>query len=259
MAETNPETIYDVAVIGGGPAGYTAAIRGAEYGLKVALIDASPKLGGTCLHVGCIPTKALLFNAELWDYLKDAAEFGIKGVGRAALDWAAVLARKNAIITKHVKGLEFLMKKHKIAVIPGFGRLTGPAKDGVHTVEVDRTGQKSQVKAKNVMLATGSEAKLLPGLKADETILTNIEILNLSAPPKSLIVIGAGAVGVEFASIFRSFGTEVTILEFLPRMVPVEDEEISKELARVFRKRGIEIEHRREGGEGGEDGERACA
>ena len=253
MAETNPETIYDVAVIGGGPAGYTAAIRGAEYGLKVALIDASPKLGGTCLHVGCIPTKALLFNAEIWDYLKEAEEFGIKGVEARSLDWAAVLARKNAIITKHVKGLEFLMKKHKIAVVSGFGRVTGPRKDGVHTVEVDSNGVKSQVKARKVMLATGSEAKLLPGLKADETILTNIEILSLSAPPKSLIVIGAGAVGVEFASIFRSFGTEVTILEFLPRMVPVEDEEISKELARVFRKRGIE-RARREGREGGEDG-----
>jgi dihydrolipoamide dehydrogenase len=240
VPETNAETIYDVAVMGGGPAGYTAAIRGAEYGLKVALIDASPKLGGTCLHVGCIPTKALLFNAELWDYLKEADEFGIKGVEARSLDWAAVLARKNAIITKHVKGLEFLMKKHKIAVIPGFARLTGPAQNGVHTVDVDASGVKSQVKAKNVILACGSEAKLLPGLQADDRILTNIEILSLSAPPKSLVVIGAGAVGVEFASIFRSFGTEVTILEFLPRMVPVEDEEISKELARVFRKRGIE-------------------
>jgi dihydrolipoamide dehydrogenase len=139
-----------------------------------------------------------------------------------------------------VKGLEFLMKKHKIAVISGFGRLTGPAQGGVHTAEVETSGQKNPVKAKNVMLAMGSEAKLLPGLKADGTILTNIEILSLNAPPKALIVIGAGAVGVEFASIFRSFGTEVTILEFLPRMVPVEDEEISKELARVFRKRGIE-------------------
>ena len=242
LAETNAETIYDVAVIGGGPAGYTAAIRGAEYGLKVALIDASPRLGGTCLHVGCIPTKALLFNAELWDYLKEAEEFGIKGVETRSLDWAAVQARKNAIITKHVKGLEFLMKKHKIAVIPGFGRLTGPAQGGVHTVEVEANGQKSPVKAKNVMVATGSEAKLLPGLKADDTILTNIEILSLNAPPKSLIVIGAGAVGVEFASIFRSFGSEVAILEFLPRMVSVEDEEISKELARVFRKRGIETQ-----------------
>ncbi len=242
MAEANPDTIYDVAVIGGGPAGYTAAIRGAEYGLKVALIDASPKLGGTCLHVGCIPTKALLFNAELWDYLKEADEFGITGVDARALNWAAVLARKTAIISKHVKGLEFLMKKHRVSTLSGFGRVSGSANNGVHTVEVETNGQKSQVKAKNVMLATGSEAKLLPGLKADSTILTNIEILDLAAPPKSLIVIGAGAVGVEFASIFRSFGTEVTVLEFLPRLVPVEDEEISKELARVFRKRGIETQ-----------------
>jgi dihydrolipoamide dehydrogenase len=227
--------------MGGGPAGYTAAIRGAEYGLKVALIDASPKLGGTCLHVGCIPTKALLFNAELWDYLKDATEFGINGVDTRTLDWAAVLNRKNAIIARHVKGLEFLMKKHKIAVIPGFARLTGPANAGIHTLDVDAGGVKSQVKAKNVIVATGSEAKMLFGLKADDRILTNIEILDLAAPPKSLIVIGAGAVGVEFASIFRSFGAEVTILEFLPRMVPVEDEEISKELTRVFKKRGIDI------------------
>ncbi len=242
VPETNAEAIYDVVVMGGGPAGYTAAIRGAEYGLKVALVDASPKLGGTCLHVGCIPTKALLFSAELWDSMKDAAAFGIKGVEARQLDWPAVLARKNAIVAKHVKGLEFLMKKHKIAVVPGFGRLTGPAQNGAHTVEVDSNGVKSQIKAQNILLATGSEARLLPGLQADDTILTNIEILNLNAPPKSLIVIGAGAVGVEFASIFRSFGAEVTILEFLPRLVPVEDEEISKELARLFRKRGIETQ-----------------
>jgi dihydrolipoamide dehydrogenase len=243
LAETSAGTIYDVAVIGGGPAGYTAAIRGAEYGLKVALIDASPKLGGTCLHVGCIPTKALLFNAELWDYLKDAAEYGLNfGEGaKLTLDWAAVQSRKSAVITKHVKGLEFLMKKHKIAVIPGYARLTGAAKDGVHTVDVDTNGQKGQVTAKNVILASGSAARLLPGLTADDRILTNIEILAMEQVPKSLVVIGAGAVGVEFASIFRSFGTEVTILEFLPRMVPPEDEEISKELSRVFRKRGIDV------------------
>src|SRR5271166_584543 len=119
------ETIYDVAIVGGGPAGYTAAIRGAEYGLKVALIETAEKLGGTCLHVGCIPTKALLFNAEIWDHLQHGAEFGIAGIGTPTLDWAAVLKRKDAIITKHVKGLEFLMKKHKIAVIAGYGRLTG--------------------------------------------------------------------------------------------------------------------------------------
>jgi len=240
LAET--ETIYDVAIIGGGPAGYTAAIRGAEYGLKVALIDNAPRLGGTCLHVGCIPTKALLFNAEIWDHLKHAIEFGIAGIGTPSLDWAAVLQRKDAIIAKHVKGLEFLMKKHKIAVIPGTGRLTGPAQAGIHTVDVSgAAGVASQLKAKNVILATGSSAKMLPGLQPDSTILTNIEILSIDSVPMTLIVIGAGAVGVEFSSIFRSFGTEVTILEFLPRVVPVEDEEISKELTRLFKKRGIDL------------------
>jgi len=130
------DIIYDAAIIGGGPAGYTAAIRGAELGLKIALIDNAPRLGGTCLHVGCIPTKALLFNAELWDHLKHAAEFGIKLSEGPQLDWAAVLTRKNSIINKHVKGLEFLMKKHKITVIAGTGRLTGPGQGGVHTVDV---------------------------------------------------------------------------------------------------------------------------
>jgi dihydrolipoamide dehydrogenase len=236
------ETIYDVAIIGGGPAGYTAAIRAAEYGLKVALIEESTKLGGTCLHVGCIPTKALLFNAEIWDHLKHAVEFGIEGLGTPTLNWAAVLQRKDAIITKHVKGLDFLMKKHKIARIEGYGRLTGHASDGVHTVEVKSvSGEISPVKAKNVILATGSEAKMLPGLAPDDRILTNIEILAMEQVPKSLIIIGAGAVGMEFASLFRTFGTEVTILEFLPRVVPVEDEEISKEITRLFKKRGIDV------------------
>ena len=236
------EMIYDVAIIGGGPAGYTAAIRGAEYGLKTALIESSDKLGGTCLHVGCIPTKALLFNAEIWDHLKHAAEFGIAGIGTPTLDWAAVKKRKNGIIAKHVKGLEFLMKKHKIAMIAGYGRLTGPAQDGIHAVDVTAPGgEASQVKAKNVILATGSEAKLLPGLEADSRILTNIEILAMDQVPKSLVVIGAGAVGMEFSSIFRSFGTEVSIVEFLPRVVPVEDEEVSKEITRLFKKRGIDV------------------
>src|SRR5665213_47778 len=241
LAETIPTTIYDVAIIGGGPAGYTAAIRGAEYGLKVALIDNAPRLGGTCLHVGCIPTKALLFNAEIWDHLRHAAEFGIASIGTPTLDWAAGLKRKDTIITKHVKGPDFLMKKHKIAVIAGNGKLTGPADAGVHTVDVTTASGASQIKSKNVILASGSSAKMLPGLQPDSTILTNIEILSIDQVPKSLIVIGAGAVGVEFSSIFRSFGTEVTILEFLPRVVPVEDEEISKELTRLFKKRGIDV------------------
>jgi len=237
-----PNAIYDVAIIGGGPAGYTAAIRAAEYGLKTALIEQTPKLGGTCLHVGCIPTKALLFNAEIWEHFQHAADFGIEGLGAPTLNWAAVLARKDGIIAKHVKGLDFLMKKHKIARLEAFARLSGPALDGVHTVDLTAAnGEASQVKARNVILATGSEAKLLPGLAPDDRILTNIELLSIAAPPKSLIIIGAGAVGVEFASIFRTFAAEVTILEFLPRIVPVEDEEISKELTRLFKKRGIEV------------------
>jgi dihydrolipoamide dehydrogenase len=235
------ETIYDVAIIGGGPAGYTAAIRAAEYGLKVALIEMTGKLGGTCLHVGCIPTKALLFNAEIWDHLQRAAEFGIEGIGAPTLNWAAVQQRKDAIISKHAKGLDFLMKKHKIARIEGYGKLIGQARDGVHTVEVTSGESVSEVRAKNVIMATGSEAKMLPGLAPDDRILTNIEILSINAMPKSLVVIGGGAVGMEFGSLFRTFGSEVMILEFLPRVVPVEDEEISKEITRLFKKRGIDV------------------
>jgi dihydrolipoamide dehydrogenase len=241
LTDKTAETIYDVAIIGGGPAGYTAAIRAAEYGLKVALIEQSNKLGGTCLHVGCIPTKALLFNAEIWDHMQHAADFGIQGVGTLTLDWAAVLKRKDAIVTKHTKGLDFLMKKHKITRLEGFGRLTGPAQGGVHMVATCGRAGDSQVQARNAILATGSEARMLPGLVPDDRILTNIEILALNQIPRSLIVIGAGAVGMEFASIFRSFGTELTIVEFLPRVVPVEDEEISKEITRLFKKRGMDV------------------
>ena len=236
------ETIYDVAIVGGGPGGYTAAFRGAQYGLKVALIETSPLLGGTCLHVGCVPTKALLFNAEIWDHMQHAAEFGIDGLGTPTLNWAAVQQRKNGIVTRHTKGLDFLVKKNKVTRLQGYGRLTGPAVDGIHTVDMTAPdGQVSQVKAKNVIVATGSAARMLPGLKPDDRILTNIEILAMEQPPKSLIVIGAGAVGVEFASIFRTFGAEVTILEFLPRIVSAEDEEVSKELTRLYKKRGIDV------------------
>ena len=237
------ETIYDVAIIGSGPAGYTAAIRAGQLGLKVALIESASVLGGTCLHVGCIPTKALLFNAELWDHLKHATDYGINGVEGRILNWDNVQKRKTAIVNKHTKGLEFLMKKNKVTVISGYGKLTGAAKDGVHTVALSQApaGGASEVKAKNVILASGSEAKTMFGLKPDDRILTNIEILAVPQPPKSLIAIGAGAVGVEFASIFRSFGTEVTLVEYLPRIVPFEDEDISKELTRLFKKRGIDV------------------
>ena len=242
MADTIADTVYDVAIIGSGPAGYTAAIRAGQLGLKTALIESAGVLGGTCLHVGCIPTKALLFNAELWDHLKHAADYGIDGVEARSLNWDAVLKRKTSIVTKHTKGLEFLMK-NKVTVISAYGRLTGPAREGLHTVELSGVpeGAATQVQAKNVILATGSEAKMMFGLAPDDRILTNIEILSIPQPPKSLIVIGAGAVGMEFSSIFRSFGSEITLVEFLPRVVPVEDEEISKEITRLFKKRGIDI------------------
>jgi dihydrolipoamide dehydrogenase len=240
------ETIFDVVVVGGGPAGYTCAIRASQYGLKVALVDANDRLGGTCLLWGCIPTKALLFTAELWDQLKRAERYGIEGVGEAKLNWKGVLARKDDIVARHTKGLDFLMKKNKITTFKGFGRLTGPAKDGVHAIDVKLADGKTPnsvqtVKAKKVVLATGSDARMLPGVKTDETVLTNYEMLKIAELPKSLVVIGSGAVGVEFASIFKSFGAEVTILEMMPRMVPVEDEEIGKELLRLFKKRGFDV------------------
>jgi dihydrolipoamide dehydrogenase len=235
-----PETIYDVAIIGGGPGGYTAAFRAGQLGLKTCLIEKDDKLGGTCLHVGCIPTKALLFNAEVYDHLKAAQEYGIEGLGVGKLNWKAIQDRKDKIVAKHTKGLDFLVRKNKVERVLGFGRLTGPAKGGVHTVQVTAPGGVTQeVKSKNIILATGSFARMLPGLQADDRVLTNIEILSLPAIPKSLVIIGSGAVGVEFASVYRSFGAEVTVIEMLPRLVPVEDEDVSKELLRSFKKKGI--------------------
>ncbi len=235
-------TTFDVAILGGGPAGYTAAIRAAEYGLKTALIEKETKLGGTCLHWGCIPTKSILHNAEVWDEIKHAKEMGIEGLGEPKLNWPAVIERKNGVVSKHVKGLDYLMRKNKIVVVTGTGTLTGAAKSGVHAVDVKTAdGKASQVKAKNVIIATGSDARDFKGIKPDSTILSNIEMLNIAAVPKSLIVIGSGAVGVEFASIFKSFGSDVTVLEYLPRIVPAEDEDISKELARNYKKRGIDV------------------
>jgi dihydrolipoamide dehydrogenase len=235
-----PETVYDVAIIGSGPGGYTAAFRAGQLGLKTCIIEKDQLLGGTCLHVGCIPTKALLFNAEVYDHLKAAQEYGIDGVGAGKLNWANIQSRKDKIVAKHTKGLDFLVRKNKVDRVRGFGRLTGPAKSGVHTVQVTgEGGTTSEIKTKNIIVATGSFARMLPGLQADDRILTNIEVLSLPAIPKSMIIVGCGAVGVEFASIYRSFGVEVTLIEALPRLVPVEDEEVSKELLRSFKKKGI--------------------
>jgi dihydrolipoamide dehydrogenase len=227
---------YDVAIIGSGPGGYVAAIRAGELGLKTVVVEKDPFLGGTCLHVGCIPTKVLLHHADVYDNLKNAAEFGFE-VSGLKINWANVLARKDKIVRKHAKGIEFLFKKNKVEWVQGWGRYTGPGR-----VSVEKDGKKTELEAANVLLVSGSEARALPGVEPDgKTILTNREILQLPEIPKSMIVVGAGAGGVEFASIFQSFGTQVTILEMLPRAVPIEDEEISAELEKAFRKKGIQI------------------
>ncbi len=228
---------YDLIVIGSGPGGYSAAVRAGQFGLKTAIVEKDPKLGGTCLHVGCIPTKALLHTADVWERFVHSDEEGIL-CEKPRIDYPKVIDRKNKIVAKHAKGVEFLMKKNKVEWIKGYGVLKGDGR-----VEVRGEQGTQTIEAKNILLATGSEARMLPGLKADGTrVLTNIEILSMTGIPKTLAIIGAGAVGVEFASIFNRFGTEVTILEMLPRVVPVEDEEISKELERVFRKHKIRVE-----------------
>jgi dihydrolipoamide dehydrogenase len=228
---------YDVAVIGSGPGGYSAAVRAGQYGLKTALIERQPRLGGCCLLVGCIPTKALLHTADIWEHFKHPEADGIQ-CKDPQLNYPQVLDRKNKIVAKHSKGIEFLMRKNKVDVVKGHARLLGSGR-----IEI-KNGEKTQtIEAKNIILAMGSEARMLPGLEPDPNlILTNIEILDMPAVPKTIGIIGAGAVGVEFASIFNRFGSKVTILEMLPRLVPVEDEEISKELEKHFKKAGIRIE-----------------
>jgi dihydrolipoamide dehydrogenase len=227
---------YDVAIIGSGPGGYVAAIRAGELGLKTIVVEKDPFLGGTCLHVGCIPTKVLLYHAEIYDHFKNAEELGFE-VSGLKINWGNVLARKDKIVKKHAKGIEFLFKKNKVEWVQGWGRYEGPGK-----ISVEKDGKKTAIEASNVLMVSGSEAKSLPGIEPDhKTILTNRSIIELPEIPKTLVVVGAGAVGVEFTSIYNSFGTQVTILEALPRVVPVEDEEISAELAKAFQKKGIQI------------------
>ncbi len=226
--------MYDILIIGSGPGGYVAAIRAGEYGLKVGVIEKDPYLGGVCLHVGCVPTKSLLYSAEIYDHFLHPGEFGIS-LDNLKLDWSRVQSRKEKTVEKHAKGVEFLFKKYKVETIRGYGRVKAAGQ-----VEVEGPNGKQDIAAKNIILATGSEARMLAGLQPDpERILTNVEILKLASIPKSLAIIGAGAVGVEFASIYRRFGSEVTIIEMLPRLVPLEDEEVSAELGRAFRKQGI--------------------
>src|SRR6202142_3997070 len=227
---------YDLAIIGSGPGGYVAAIRAAQWGLKTLVVEKDGFLGGTCLHVGCIPTKVLLHHAEIFDTFKNAKEFGID-VKEFSLNWPAVLARKEKIVNKHAKGIEFLFRKNKVEGMKGWGRWAGPGR-----VRVESDGKITEVEATHILFATGGVARSLPGIEIDgKTVLSNIEILQLPAVPKTLVIVGAGAVGVEFASIFNTFGTQVTMLEMLPRIVPVEDDEISAELEKALKKKGIQI------------------
>lgn len=229
------DSIYDVAVIGSGPGGYVAAIKGSQLGLKVALIEQYPKFGGTCLHWGCVPTKALLLNAELYQRALNGKEFGIlyKDIN---LDFQLVRKRKDKLIKKLSMGIDFLIKKNQISAFFGKGRLLDK-----NTVLVEGDNPQ-EITAKNIVIATGSEAKILPNIPFDgQFIITNKEILNMESIPKSLLIIGGGSVGIEFASIFSRFGTEVTVVEMLPRILPLEDPEISQEMQKMLAKQRIKF------------------
>jgi dihydrolipoamide dehydrogenase len=219
---------YDVVVIGAGTGGYSAALRAAQLGLRTAIVERDERIGGTCLLRGCIPTKALLRSAEVVDTMNRAEEWGVKASGEA--DWTAVKAFEDRIVDKLVKGVAGLLKARAVDVVRGTATLRpGPV------VEVDGR----QIGARDVIVATGSTPKLLPGIELTERIITSDQALWYGSIPTSAVVIGAGAVGLEFASLYRSFGAEVTLLEALPRLAPLEDEEVSKEIARAYRRRGI--------------------
>ncbi len=228
--------LFDVVIIGGGPGGYVGAIKAAQNGLKTAVVEKDKALGGTCLHRGCIPTKALLENAEIYENILHSKEFGIS-VENMKLDVEAVQKRKNKIITKNAKGIDFLMKKNKITVFNGFGRLAGPGR-----VEVENSDGKQIVETRNIVLATGSVPKSLPGLEIDgKRVINSDHILELNYIPKSIVILGAGAVGVEFASIFHRFGSKITLVEYMPHILPYEDEEIGKELEKILKKQGMNV------------------
>ena len=226
---------YDVVVIGSGPGGYVAAIRAAQLGFKTAIIE-KESLGGICLNWGCIPTKALLKSAQVLDDIKHSKDFGIDATGKP--DFGAIIKRSRGVADKMSRGVQFLMKKNKIDVIMGTGKLK--AKGQIEVTAAD--GSKKPVEAKHIIIATGGRSRELPALKQDgKKIIGYREAMNLPSQPKSIIVVGSGAIGSEFGYFYNSVGTKVTIVEFLPRVVPVEDEEISKELEKNFKKQGIEI------------------
>jgi dihydrolipoamide dehydrogenase len=227
---------FDVVVIGSGPGGYVAAIRCAQLGLSTACVERA-ELGGICLNWGCIPTKALLKSAEVLEYAQRAKEFGIV-VDGARPDFPAIVKRSRDIADKISKGVGFLLRKNKIEHVAGSAKLLPRGKDGAHRIAV---GART-LETRHVIVATGARAKSLPGIALDgERIIEYRKAMTLPALPKSLVVLGAGAIGVEFASFYRALGSDVTIVEFLPRIVPNEDPEVSKELARAFERRGVKL------------------
>ncbi|MEZ5331587.1 MAG: dihydrolipoyl dehydrogenase [Thermoanaerobaculia bacterium] len=226
----------DLIVLGSGPGGYVAAIRAGQLGLDVAIVEKDPKFGGTCLHRGCIPTKALLHTAGLLEDTRHAADFGVD-VGGVSLDLGRAQSYKNDVVSKNARGIEALFKKYKVEGLHGRGRLTG-----AHEVTVERDGESAVYRAKHILVATGSVPRDIPPAPTDGTRIVNSDhILELREVPESLIVLGAGAVGTEFASIYASFGSKVTLVELLPRVLPIEDADVSKELTRQLKKRGIQV------------------
>ncbi|MGI8654801.1 MAG: dihydrolipoyl dehydrogenase [Pyrinomonadaceae bacterium] len=233
------EQSFDVTIIGGGPGGYVAAIRGSQLGLRVALVEKDKRLGGTCGLRGCIPTKQLLQSAHLYEQTtQHLADFGIQ-VGEVKLAFEDVQKRKDKIVMKNAKGVEFLMKKNKVTVFNGTGKLNGAGK--VEVTGAD--GKKQNIETKNIIIATGSVVRPIPGFETDgERVVNSDHVLELKQVPKSMLVMGAGAVGVEFASVYSRFGCDTTIIELMPRLLPGEDEEVSAELQKAFRKRKIKYQ-----------------
>ena len=227
---------YDVIVLGSGPGGYPAAIRASQLGKKVAIIE-KESLGGVCLNWGCIPTKALLKSAQVFEYAKHAADYGIN-ITNPTPNFEGVIKRSRGVADKMSKGVQFLMKKNKIDVIMGFGKLIAPGKVEITAAD----GSKQIQEAKNIVIATGGRARQLPSMPInDEKIIGYRKAMVLPTQPKSMIVCGSGAIGSEFAYFYNTLGTKVTIVEFMPRIVPVEDEDISKELEKQFKKQGITV------------------
>jgi dihydrolipoamide dehydrogenase len=229
---------FDVVIIGSGPGGYVAAIRAGQLGLKTAIIEKDKKLGGTCLHRGCIPTKSLLYTSELYSHILHAATFGIN-VSNPALDWAQAQKHKQKVVDKGAAGIDYLMKKNKVTVFKGTGKISGKGKVDV---VLNDGGAKQTLDAKNIILATGSVVTTLPSITLDhKRILSSDSILELPVVPKSLIVLGAGAVGTEFASIFNHVGAQVTLIEYMPNVLPIEDLDISKELEKQLKRRKMDV------------------